>query len=102
MASTEGIRDVRRTHYDKDRDALLVRLRKMEGQVRGLQQMIDDNRYCLDVVQQVNALSSAAREVALLVMENHLRATVTEAVSEQDGEAAIREMMDVLRKAMRS
>ncbi|HEV2125362.1 MAG TPA: metal-sensitive transcriptional regulator [Chloroflexota bacterium] len=93
---------MRRTHYDEDREALQVRLHKMEGQVRGLQQMIDDDRYCLDVVQQVNALTSAAREVALLVMENHLRTTVTEAVSEQDGKVAIREMIDVLRKAMRS
>ena len=93
---------MRRTHYDEDREALQIRLRKMEGQVRGLQQMIDDDRYCLDVVQQVNALSSAAREVALLVIENHLRATVTDAVSERDGDATIREMIDVLRKAMRS
>ena len=101
MVDSEGTVEVRRTHYHDDRDALQTRLRKMEGQVRGLQQMIDNDRYCLDVVQQVNALTSAAREVALLVMENHLRATVTEAVSEQDGDAAIREMIDVLRKAMR-
>lgn len=53
------------------------------------------------MVQQVNALTSAAREVALLVMENHLRATVAEAVRDQDGEAAIREMIDVMRKALR-
>lgn len=93
---------MRRSHYSDDREALQARLRKMEGQVRGLQQMIDNDRYCLDVVQQVNALTSAAREVALLVMEDHLRATVTEAVNEQNGESAIREMIDVLRKALRS
>jgi len=93
---------VKRTHYSDDREALQVRLRKMEGQVRGLQQMIADDRYCLDVVQQVNALTAAAREVSLLVMEDHLRATVTEAVNAQDGEACIREMVDVLRKALRS
>jgi len=44
----------------------------MEGQVRGLQQMVEDERYCLDVVQQVNALSAAAREVALSIIEAHL------------------------------
>lgn len=93
---------VRRTHYDEDKDTLQLRLRKMEGQVRGLQQMIADDRYCLDVVQQVNALTAAAREVSLLVLENHLRATVTEAVNAQDGEACIREMVDVLRRALRS
>ncbi|CAN5706704.1 copper-sensing transcriptional repressor CsoR [soil metagenome] len=91
-----------RTHYDEDKDKLQLRLRKMEGQVRGLQQMIADDRYCLDVVQQVNALTSAAREVSLLVMESHLRATISEAVQSHDGESAIREMVDVLRKALRT
>ena len=69
--------------------------------MRGLHQMVEDDRYCLDVVQQVNALTAAAREVSLLVMETHLRATVTEAASEHDGESALREMIDVLRKALR-
>lgn len=99
---SKELADMGRTHYRNDREALQIRLRKMEGQVRGLQQMIDDDRYCLDVVQQVNALTSAAREVAVLVMESHLRATITAAVNEQDGEAAIREMIDVLRKALRA
>jgi DNA-binding FrmR family transcriptional regulator len=92
---------VRRTHYGEDKEALQQRLRKMEGQVRGMQQMIADDRYCLDVVQQVNALSAAAREVSLLVLEDHLRATVADAVKENDGESAIREMIAVLRKALR-
>jgi DNA-binding FrmR family transcriptional regulator len=92
---------VRRTHYGEDKEALQQRLRKMEGQVRGMQQMIEDDRYCLDVVQQVNALTAAAREVSLLVMEDHLRATVADAIKENDGESAIREMIAVLRKALR-
>ncbi len=96
-----GEAQVRRTHYGEDKEALLRRLRKMEGQVRGLQQMITDDRYCLDVVQQVNALAAASREVSLLVLEDHLRATVADAVKENDGEAAFREMITVLRKALR-
>jgi len=48
------------TSYSEDKEALLKRLRRMEGQVRGLQQMVEDNRYCLDIVQQFNALSAAA------------------------------------------
>ena len=93
---------MKRTHYGEDREALQQRLRKMEGQVRGLHQMIADDRYCLDVVQQVNALTAAAREVSLLVLEDHLRAMVEDAVKEHDGEAAVREMVTVLRKALRS
>lgn len=65
----------------------------MEGQVRGIQQMVEDDCYCLDVVNQVNALTAAAREVALLVLEDHLRGCVTEVVKEDKGDEAIKEMM---------
>lgn len=92
---------VRGTSYARDKDALLLRLRKIEGQVRGLQQMITDDRYCLDVVQQINALTAAAREVELLVLEDHLRGCVTEALRGDDGEAAIKETVQVLRKTLR-
>jgi CsoR family transcriptional regulator, copper-sensing transcriptional repressor len=90
-----------RTSYEKDKEALLVRLRRLEGQVRGVQQMIEDDRYCLDVVQQLNAVTAAAREVALIVLEDHLRGCIREAVKENDGEAAIKEMVTVLGKALR-
>ena len=87
--------------YEQDKAELLGRLKRMEGQVRGIQQMIENDRYCLDVVQQIQALTSAAREVALLVMEDHLRECVTTAVQDNEGEAAIREMVTVLGKALR-
>ena len=87
--------------YATDKEALLKRLKRMEGQVRGISQMVEDDRYCLDIVQQINALSSAAREVALLLMEDHLRGCVDAAIKENKGEAAIKEMVRVLRKALR-
>ncbi len=90
-----------RTSYEHDKNALLRRLRRMEGQVRGLQQMVEDDRYCLDVVQQINALSAAAREVALIVLEDHLKGCITDAIKDDDGDAAIKEMVTVLGKALR-
>lgn len=90
-----------RTHYDDQKDDLVGRLRRMEGQVRGISQMIDDNRYCLDVVQQINALTSAANEISVRVLEAHLRACVNAAVEDHDGESAIAEMTTILRKALR-
>ena len=88
------------TSYADDKQSLLKRLRRMEGQVRGMQQMVEDDRYCIDVVTQINALTSAAREVALLVLEDHLRGCVQDAVKEDRSEGAIKEMMTVLGKAM--
>jgi DNA-binding FrmR family transcriptional regulator len=90
------------THYGEKKDDLLIRLRKMEGQVRGLQQMIDSDRYCLDVVQQVNAVTAAAREVSLIALESHLKGIVAEAVTGEDGDTAITEMVTVLRRVLRS
>jgi len=87
--------------YSEDKEALLKRLRRMEGQVRGLQQMVEDNRYCLDIVQQINALTAAAREVALLVLEDHLRGCVQDAIKEDRSDEAIKEMVTVLGKALR-
>jgi CsoR family transcriptional regulator, copper-sensing transcriptional repressor len=89
------------TSYEHDKEALLLRLRKMEGQVRGLQQMVQDDRYCLDIVQQINALSAAAREVSLIVLQDHLQECVANALSDDDREAALKEMMRVLDKALR-
>jgi len=69
--------------------------------VRGLQQMVEDDRYCLDVVQQINALTAAAREVALIALEDHLRGCVTDALKDDGGDAAIKEMVTVLGKTLR-
>ncbi len=69
--------------------------------MRGLQQMVEDDRYCLDIVQQINALTAAAREVALIALEDHLRGCVTDALKDDDGDAAIKEMVTVLGKTLR-
>ncbi len=90
------------TSYEADTEVLLARLRRIEGQVRGIQQMIEDNRYCLDVVQQINALTAAAREVALLVVHDHLRICVAKAESDDEREAMVKEIMKVLGKTLRS
>ena len=80
---------------------LLNRLNRIEGQVRGLRQMIEDDRYCMDEVQQANAVASAIREVTLLVIADHLTAGVDFVVKDGDSGAAIRDMMQVLRAALR-
>lgn len=85
----------------EEREPLLKRLRRIEGQVRGLRQMIEEDRYCLDEVQQANAITAAVREVALLVIQDHLTAAVEHAVEALDGEAAIKDMVAVLHAAMR-
>jgi CsoR family transcriptional regulator, copper-sensing transcriptional repressor len=84
-----------------EREPILRRLRKIEGQVRGLQQMLEEDRYCLDEVQQANAIAAGVREVALMIMGQHLAAGVEFAVKSKDIPAALNDLMAVLRAAMR-
>jgi DNA-binding FrmR family transcriptional regulator len=87
--------------YPQDRERLLARMRRIEGQAKGIQRMIEDDRYCVDIVQQLSALSAAADKVALMVLQNHIEGCVADAILQQQGEAYIKELMAVLRKAMR-
>ena len=89
-------------HYQTDTEALLTRLRRMEGQVRGVQKMVEEGRYCLDIVIQLQAITAAADKVAQHLLEGHIRGCVTDAIKEQRGDEAITELMTVLSKAIRS
>lgn len=80
---------------------MLRRLRKIEGQVRGLRQMLEEDRYCLDEVQQANAIAAGVREVARMIMDQHLAAGVEFAIESNDGAAALQDLLTVLRGAMR-
>lgn len=90
---------VHRTEDEKAR--IIDRLKKIEGQVRGVQQMIEDSRYCLDEVQQANAIVAGMRQVELLIIEDHLSAGMDFAVKSKEIDAAVRDMMTVLRAAVR-
>jgi CsoR family transcriptional regulator, copper-sensing transcriptional repressor len=68
--------------YTQDKDAYLKRLRRIEGQVRGLSRMIENDEYCIDVLTQVSAATKALQAVALGLMDEHLRHCVREAVAE--------------------
>ena len=91
----------RQYRYTKDKPALLARMKKIEGQARGIQQMIEDNRYCIDIVQQLTALSSAIDEVSLLILESHIEGCVTDAIREQHGKTHIEELMATIRKTIK-
>ena len=102
MASQKKARKRVGQGYAEDRDDLQRRLRRIEGQVRGIHQMIEDDRHCVDVVQQINAVVAAAREVAARILASHLHLCLTEAVSRRDGQEAVGEMGAVVRQMLKS
>ncbi len=81
--------------------ALLKRLNRVEGQVRGVAQMIRDDRYCVDVLTQVAAIQSALDAVALQLLEDHTRGCVADAVRADRGDQAIAELMAALKRFAR-
>jgi DNA-binding FrmR family transcriptional regulator len=64
------------TSYAHDKAKIMARLRRMEGQVRGVQRMVEEDQYCLDVLTQLSAVIAAARQTGLLVLEDHVRGCV--------------------------
>jgi CsoR family transcriptional regulator, copper-sensing transcriptional repressor len=86
--------------YTKDRRELLNRLRRIEGQARGIQRLVDSEAYCLDILQQVEALTAAADQVALLVVEDHIDGCLSHAIATGQGEPYVAEVMQVVRRVM--
>jgi CsoR family transcriptional regulator, copper-sensing transcriptional repressor len=87
--------------YQKDIAAIKRRMNRIEGQAKGIQRMLDEDRYCIDIVQQLTALAAAADEVAMMIMENHIEGCVTNAIRERQGEPYIKELMSTIRKALK-
>ena len=89
-----------RHSYTKDRRELLNRLRRIEGQARGLQRLVEGEAYCLDILQQVEAMTAAADQVALLVLADHIDGCLTHAIDSGQGEPYVQEVMQVVRRAL--
>jgi CsoR family transcriptional regulator, copper-sensing transcriptional repressor len=85
--------------YQQDKARILARLRRMEGQVRGVQRMVEEDKYCVDILTQISSIMAAARGIGLLVLEDHIRGCVTNA---EDKEAALQEVMDALERFTKS
>lgn len=74
--------------YEMNKDDYLKRLRRIEGQVRGLQRMIDEDSYCIDVLTQVSAITRALQSVAVGLLDEHMRHCVSDAARGEDSDRA--------------
>jgi DNA-binding FrmR family transcriptional regulator len=73
--------------YSQDKDAIQRRLRRIEGQVRGVQRMVDEDKYCIDVLDQISAVTRALQAVALELLDDHMAHCVADAISAGGDEA---------------
>ncbi|PRY42345.1 metal-sensitive transcriptional regulator [Umezawaea tangerina] len=90
--------------YTSNKDAYLKRLRRVEGQVRGLQRMVDNDEYCIDVLTQISAATKALQAVSLGLLDEHLKHCVAQAAAEGGpvADEKIREASEAISRLVRS
>jgi DNA-binding FrmR family transcriptional regulator len=88
--------------YTKDKTTLQARLRRIEGQVRGIEKMVDEDRYCIDVLTQLSAARAALESVSLQLLADHTAHCVADAIQKGDGAAKVRELNQAVERLVRS
>ncbi|MEK4029866.1 MULTISPECIES: metal-sensing transcriptional repressor [Bacillaceae] len=95
--------ETKTTHRStKEKDQLITRLKRIEGQVRGIQNMIENDRYCVDILTQISAINAAMNKVGLHLLERHTQHCVADAIRDGDEEEAIQELMEVFKRFSKS
>ena len=87
--------------YSATREQLLKRLRRVEGQVRGIEKMVEEDRYCIDVLTQISAVQAALDKVALGLLDDHARHCVIEGHGDGEPQALTDEVMAAVARLMR-
>ena len=80
-------------HHD-----LLPRLKRIEGQIRGITRMVEERRYCIDIIQQLTAARKALDQVSLNIMKGHINTCVSDSIQHRDGAQKINELMDTINR----
>jgi DNA-binding FrmR family transcriptional regulator len=90
--------------YTHSKDEHLKRLRRIEGQIRGLQRMIDEDKYCIDILTQVSSATRALQSFSLVLLDEHLAGCVVEAAAQggPEANAKVREASDAIARLVRS
>ena len=90
--------------YSSSKDDVLLRLRRIEGQVRGLQRLVDEDTWCIDVLTQISSVTKALQGVGVGLLDDHIRHCVREAVQEggSEGEARIEEVVLAIQRLLRT
>ena len=87
--------------YTKDKDKLITRLHRIEGQVRGVEKMVEDDRYCIDVLTQIGAVNTALESLAFKILDDHVRHCVSGALTSGDTEDALEKTEELLAAVQR-
>lgn len=81
---------------NEEKQSVINRLKRIEGQVRGIQRMVKEDRYCIDVLVQISAINAALKKVGFSVTERHMKHCVGHAINDGEGDLAIEELIKVM------
>lgn len=93
--------DDKKLAKNNDKEALIKRLKRIEGQVKGIQKMVEDERYCVDILVQIAAIRSAINKVGTIILENHVKGCVSESMKngeDDETNVTIEELMQTINK----
>jgi DNA-binding FrmR family transcriptional regulator len=88
--------------YERDRADLLTRLRRVEGQVRGVARMVEQDKYCVDILNQIAAINAALDKVGMRLLTDHVRGCVVEAVDATDRGEKVEELVGVVERYLKT
>ena len=91
--------------YHADKDKLVARLHRIEGQVRGIEKMVADDRYCIDIITQISAVTTALEAVAFKILDDHVNHCVTGAIAsgdKEDAQTKTRELLEAVHRFART
>jgi DNA-binding FrmR family transcriptional regulator len=91
--------------YASEKPALVRRLHRIEGQVRGIERMVDEDRYCIDILTQISAATTALESLAMQILDDHIRHCVAGALAsgdEADANAKVEELLEAVRRFART
>lgn len=83
---------------NESKSDLINRLKKIEGQVRGIQNMVEGDKYCIDILTQISAIEGSLKKVSIELLTEHTRCCVKESIANGDGEKEIAELLEVFKR----
>lgn len=98
QAEEPQVKKVASPRTSDEKQKVINRLKRIEGQVRGIQKMVEEDRYCIDILIQLSAIDSALKKVGFSVMERHAKHCVTDAIHSGKGDESIEELMKVIQQ----
>jgi DNA-binding FrmR family transcriptional regulator len=88
--------------YSEDKEKILSRLKRIEGQLRGIQRMVKEDKYCVDILVQISSVLGATQRVGFIILDDHIKGCIKTALQNGAGDQSIQELIDVIERFARA